>query len=154
MLGEGKYFRRCNTFVSELPLTSKNWSLTWSNVFLKAIFGYYMEMYPNMPNLGQKRREKNYFSRKTPKWHVSKMSNLSVEVQDLMVKYDKKFCANRFKCENKRKWPLIWNQWLILPKMAYFCENDEKRHLVNLVNLLSWVAENSPPRPIRTRYTL
>ena len=110
-------------------------------MFLTPIFGYYMEMYPNMPNLGKKRREKNCFSRKTPKWHVSKMSNLSVEVQDLMVKYDKIFCANRFKCQNKRKWPLIWNQWLILPKMAYFCENDEKRHLVNLVNPLSSGAE-------------
>ena len=111
------------------------------NVFLKAIFGYCMEIEPNMPIFAKRRREKNYFPRKTPKWHVPKMSNLSVEVQHLMVKYDNISCANRFKCQNKRKWPLIWNQWLILPKMAYFCENDEKRHLVNLVNPLSWGAE-------------
>ena len=110
-------------------------------MFLTPIFGYDMEMYRNMPNLGKKRRKKNYFSRKRQKWHVPKLSNLLVEVQDLLVKYDKNFCANRFKCENKRKWPLIWNQWLILPKMAYFCENDEKRHLVKLVNLLTWSAE-------------
>ena len=48
------------------------------NVFVKAIFGYDMEMDPNMPN-----------------------------------------------------------QWLILPQMAYFCENNEKRHLVKLINLLT-----------------
>ena len=38
-------------------------------------------------------------------------------------------------------YPNMPNQWLILPQMAYFCENNEKRHLVKLINLLTWRAE-------------
>ena len=37
------------------------------NVFLKPIFVYDMEMDPNMPIFAKRRREKNYFPRKTPK---------------------------------------------------------------------------------------
>ena len=39
----------------------------------------------------------------------------------------------QFQCYNMPKYTLIWDEYFNLPKMAYFCENDQKQHLGNLV---------------------